>query len=121
MPLAKSAQEQHLEPKPQQLSKSEGIMEYNGVPVDVLRFFNTDFNLPNKDMDKLVDIYSWAKNGLEELTMGNVLQKISSLEVRLGAPHLNESRYDKLWNWVKLESQINDLRKQQEAYKRPTL
>lgn len=84
-----------------------------GVALDLFRFFNIDVrNVENDTVSKLVDINKWAVDGLNEVTVGNIIQKISSLERVLGSPHIGEKRWDKLHNWVRISNIIKDLEKQ---------
>lgn len=93
-------------------------VEWNGVPLELANFFNVSITqADSKTMDMLRDINIWSKN-LPEDTIGDKLQKIRSLESRLGVPSLFESRISKTWNWVKMDFHINELRKRQSAYER---
>jgi hypothetical protein len=67
-------------------------------------------------MKKIREIYQWAKD--ETGSTGNALLKIRSLEMKLGSPHLGESRFGKLWNWIALDLHIKEMEKQKEAYVR---
>ena len=61
--------------------------EWEGIPVDIIRFFNVDMtSVTEKETGRLRDIYDWAKEGEE--TIGDVLQKISRIVNPLGAPAL---------------------------------
>jgi len=121
MGLAKTAEDV----KPKTVSQPEPVnvesaFIYDGIPIDIARYFNEDvFNLPNKEKDKVVDIYNWAKERVgSEGTLGDVMMRISTLERQLGSPALGEKRYDKMWNWVKLSFNIEDLDKRRKALER---
>ena len=93
-----------------------GTLAWEGVPVDVIRMFNVEIGtVHQKDIEKLKDICSWADSKCEEKTIGNIMQKISTLERQLGSPALSEKRWDKIWNWVKISKQIDDLDKRRES------
>lgn len=93
-----------------------GALAWDGVPVDVFRMFSAEIGtLPTKEIGKLKDICDWAGSKCEEVTIGNIMQKISSLESQLGSPAIGEKRWDKMWNWVKINKQIDDLKKRQES------
>lgn len=88
--------------------------DYDGIPIDILRFFNIDLgNIENKVKDQLVAVSKWAFNGVESL--GDGMKKLRDLEIKLGSPRMDETRYGRLFNWVRFESQIQDLKKRQEA------
>lgn len=123
MPIAPSTPQQTVS-KPsepakysQSINKSDlGTISYNGVPVDVFRMFNADIGtVDEKDIGKMNDICKWASSKCEDLTIGNMMQKISSLERQLGSPHIGQNRWDKMWNWVKMNNTIEDLRKRQDS------
>ena len=51
MPLAKSAQPEVQTPQVSPLSKSDGIMSWEGVPIDLFRFFSVELGtIPQKDI-----------------------------------------------------------------------
>ena len=64
----------------------------------------------------MADVYKWAKVKAENGNLGDVLSKISSLDIKLGVGHLTEKKIDKLWNWVKISNQINELETKRNAY-----
>lgn len=63
------------------------------------------------DIARLVD-------GGKGLDIVDIMWEIKNLEGRIGAPPLGMSRLQHLYNFVKIDSQISKLRKQQEAYMR---
>jgi hypothetical protein len=90
---------------------------YDNIPVDVYRFFGTQLGeVSDKDMDKLSLISDYAFREVE--TVGDGLLKLRNLEMKLGSPSLGEKRYDRIFNWVKLQKNIDDMRKRQEALRR---
>lgn len=92
---------------------SQGIDTPIEVSLDVLRFFNADFNADSKTMSKLKDVSDWA---FEEVgTLGDGLLKLKHLEIKLGQPNGSDSRLDKIHRWILLQRHINDLRKRQES------
>lgn len=98
------------------------MMEWEGVPIDLYRQFNVELGtVPGKEIAKLKDIYEWAKTKCEEPTIGNILQRINSIENQLGSPALGDKRWDKIWNWVKISRQMDDLDKRREALRRKWL
>ena len=121
MPIAKSSTIETPPPQVQPLPPPTGIAgyEWEGIPLDVGRMMGISImDADTKTLDKLRDISKWSKEGLLDNTIGNQLQKIRTLEEKLGSPALNETRIDKMWRWVKLASHINELRMRQEAFER---
>jgi len=75
---------------------------------EVYKFFNiTPYDNFNKS--HLSTLSKWA---MEEGSVGTGLKKLMSLELKLGAPALGESRISKLYNWVRLSENINSVRKE---------
>jgi len=89
---------------------------WEDVPVDIYRHFGVELGTTSqKELLKLRDIYKWIEARTEEKTIGNVLTKISVLENELGVPHIGERRYDKIWQWLKLQNHVDELTKRQKA------
>ena len=87
---------------------------FTEVPVDIYRQFGLDIGTAQgKEFDKLKDISKWAFDN--ENTVGDNLMRLKQLQVKLGAPRIGEQSYDKVYNWVKIQGQITDLMKRQEA------
>ena len=94
--------------------QSTADIGWNGVPMSVYRFFNVDFGREEqRNLDQIKEVYNWAKDGISE--EGDMLRKISSLQIRLGAPGVGQQRHTKLYNWVLLNRNITNLLKQREA------
>jgi hypothetical protein len=122
MPIAKSAPapEVTVKVEPTQATESSySNFQWMDVPIDVYRQFSIELGtIPEREVGKIKDIYEWAKSKCDEPTIGNIMQKISSLEQQLGSPALGHQRYDKLWNWVKITKQIDDLDKRRDALRK---
>jgi len=89
-------------------------VHYDQIPIDVYRFFNVNLGTMDKtEITELQEISKWAFNDSE--TVGDALVKLRNLEMKLGLPSGKETRQQKLSNWVRMERQIVDLRKRQEA------
>jgi len=98
-------------------TKTEGTLLYKEVPIDVFRAFEMEMSKVNdREIDRLKDIFSWAKKDSE--TLGDAMQKISRLEHQLGSPAIGETRYNKIWLWVKLQNQKDDLDKRQDTLRK---
>jgi len=124
MPTAKSApapqtnevksEPVHSGDAPQQVGNT---MEFAGIPVDMYRYFGIDLGSGDeKELNKVKEIYEWAKKDSESL--GDAMTKISRLERQLGSPHINETRHTKMWLWVKLTRQMEDLDKRRESMRK---
>ena len=92
--------------------------EISSVPTvawDILRFFNVDFNDLNRGSteEHLKEIEGWTFKDSE--TLGDGLMKLKNLEIQLGVPNDGETRVTKIYNWVKMEKAINDLKLRQRA------
>ena len=93
-----------------------GYQEYHhrGVPIDIYSYFDMPMERSSeKEIERLTDIHSWAMDGVE--TLGDAMQKIRSLETRLGQPGPGMKRSTKLWQWIALKKQIDDRLKRQDA------
>lgn len=120
MPLAKTAVQELSQPAtitpqpPDTLSR----LDIGGVPVDLFRTFDLPLTLPEKEVNKLKDIYEWSKIGLDEPTIGNSLIKIRNLELRLGSASTGKEKINKLWNWVRMAMNMEELKRRQIALER---
>jgi hypothetical protein len=113
--LAKEVPAPEVQQTPTPKFDQSGTMTWEDVPIDIFRHFNLDLGtVEPKSIDKLRTIYAWARD-CEDPTVGNVLQRIASLENKLGSPRMGNDRYDKMWRWIKLQNQINDLQKRQSS------
>jgi len=71
-------------------------------------------NLSDGDTKSLQAIYDYIRGDAKEMTELELLSKVRSLEQRLGLTSLGERRVDKLYRYVKLQSQIEGLEKQRD-------
>ena len=119
MPLVKTAPQPQETPIPAQTPTPTGIasFEWEGIPIDVLRMFNEDMaKIPTKNIEQLRDITAWAKSKCaDEPSIGNILQTISKVQRELGSPAVNEKAYAKVWQFIKIQKAIDDLRNRQES------
>lgn len=87
---------------------------YDGVDISVYGFFDLDVGkASDTEKTRLKDIYDWAMS--ENKSIGDGMQRIRSLETQLGQPPIGTTRLNKLWNWIKISRQIDDLRKRQDS------
>ena len=115
MPIAKST-EPIASPKPfEKVAQSSTSSTIPTVGWDILRFFNIDMSELNRGntQENLKEIEKWAFDGEE--TLGNGLMKLKNLEISLGTPQHGETRHSRIYNWVKMEKHIQDLKLRQRA------
>jgi hypothetical protein len=85
---------------------------HDGVAVDIYRHFNVQMETADsKTKDMLKDVSEWAFEGE---SIGDGLQKIRNLERKLGMSGYRET-YSKVWNWIKLQKQVDELTKRQNS------
>jgi hypothetical protein len=82
---------------------------------DVYRYFSVDpFRNIDSEVERQIDqISSWAKDGSKD--PGETMQKISRLENRLGVPATGETRYAKMYNYLKMANYSLNLEKHKQA------
>lgn len=85
------------------------------IHFDVLRFFGVNFDEINQGdtLEQLKSIEQWAFK--DKSTLGDALGKMRDLEIQLGTPHNNETKYNRMYNWIKMEEHINDIRGRQKS------
>jgi hypothetical protein len=92
---------------------------YAEVPVDFFRYFDLDMGRVTKtELSRLKDVAGWVKERVRDGTLGEQLQEMREVERRLGSSHVTEKRHDRLWNWLRMERHITDMRKRQSALER---
>lgn len=94
-----------------EITPSNNVITQEGVPISVIRYFGIDTRkIDNKDKEQLKEIYIFIKdnpNGLYTI--------LSNIERKLGAPSLGETRFGRIWNYLKLTNQIDNLEKDRKA------
>lgn len=101
---------------PQEPIETTEVLASDGVPLDIGRYFEIDlFKMEEKEKNKLREIYKWAEDEVEEKTLGNILIKIRDLEAKMGMSRMGSERYNRLWNWVKMDKISKEIKKRQEA------
>lgn len=92
---------------------------YKELPLTFYRYFGVDFGkVDSKTHTELNDVYNYVKTQNKTKSMGEILNKVKRLEIKLGAPNVGQSRVSKVWNYVKMSQHINDLEAQREAFRR---
>ena len=121
MSLAKSAESvkaiiagKPSEESQNKLGMTDGELVYASVPIDMFRFFDREVTKATEvELRRLKEISDWV--GGE--TVGEKVSKVSRLERELGVRHMSESRINRVWNFLKLGRQIDDMRLRQDALK----
>lgn len=93
-------------------------LDIGGVPVDVFSAFNVPLSAGEKEVAKLKTIADWARVTTDNGTLGDMLLKIRSLENHLGSPDGLNKRYQKLWEYCKMDMYSRELEKKKEALRR---
>lgn len=89
-------------------------MTYAQVPVDIFRYFDRETsNTSEVELKRLKDIVTWSRGE----SCGDKMSALRSLERELGVRHFSESRINRVWNFLKMGNQIDELRKKQESLK----
>lgn len=89
-------------------------VSFEGVPLDIIRFFDIDTRtMDNKTKEKLNDIYKFSNS--EGKPMGDILQGLKMIEYQMGQSVVGESRYGRIWNYLRVQNTINDLVKQRDS------
>lgn len=71
----------------------------------------------SQESERLGFITKWMKqHGYENKS--DLIAKLGTLEREMGAPNLGESRLGRIYNWLKIDSEIESLMKEREAYRR---
>lgn len=82
-------------------------------PVAGLLGLNTH-DLAPSDVSAIQKIYEFVRGDAKEMTDLELLHKVRELEQKLGMTSVGERRVDKLYRYVKLQSQIDGLSKQRD-------
>ena len=110
---AKSANQEHHETLVAHMPFAQ-VQKPSTIPPDIYRFFGMPMYEEDQSVtNKLEKISKWATGDTE--TMGDALLKLKHLEIELGIPTGNQTRWDKLFNWVRIQETIEELRKKQKA------
>lgn len=119
MPLAQSAQTNTPAPNvPSRIdvptpTNYEANPSFDGVPFEVYRYFNiSPAEAKRDDMRQIKEIFSWANKDKSHIS--DSLFSLRQLENKLGAPNIGETRYSKLYNWVRVSSIVSELESDRE-------
>jgi hypothetical protein len=98
--------------KPTQNIESKPAFTSDNHSYEVFRFFSVD-PFANKDpyvFKQINEISNWAKDGSKD--MGDALWKIRKMENKLGIPANGETRYTKMYNYIKMAKITQSLEKE---------
>lgn len=83
-----------------------------GIPFEVYQYFGVSAEeLDNKESEELKTIFEYASRDSSDI--GDVINTISKLELRLGQPDLDESKINRIFNYASLKLQSDRIRKEQ--------
>lgn len=119
MPIAKSPPSVapiKLDPTPP-IPQGFDSFQYDGVDISLFEMYGIDYS-DEVARGRLKDINNWILNDLEEKTIGNVMMRLRDLDSKLGATPAGEKRINRIWNWLKIRNQIDDMTKRQRALER---
>ena len=77
----------------------------DSIHPELYRYFSVNPIEDGGQADKLSFLNKWA---FEDDSVGKALSKIRSAERKLGSPRVDESRLDKVFNWVRITSHITE-------------
>ena len=93
---------------------TQPVMNIDGAPLDVLRHFDIDYTTADsKEIGKARQVYELLSPGK---TIGDLLISIKEIEGKIGLSGY-ENRLNRVWNYIQINKQIEDLQKRQEAMK----
>lgn len=112
--IVKSVQQITQEPTKISQSTEHMPLSYDGVPIDFLNHFDVGFSeLTVKTKKQLTEIYEILKP--KHQSMGDLLWEIKDIERKLGPTQGQETRYGRIWNWVKISRRIGELEKERQS------
>jgi hypothetical protein len=89
------------------------------IPMEIYAYFgiNDPAEISNSETKRKLNnilAYAWEKTGGGEL--GDLLLAIREVEDGMATPDINSQRYDKVFHYITIQRQINDLEKQRKAF-----
>lgn len=109
--IAKEAPNKKYTPPPKHEEVSQPVI-YKGVPLTLVEYFDVDIRaMSDKTVKQINEIYEFLPDG----NMGDKLVELRKVERKLGQPTLSETRYGRIWNYLKISRNIGNLKKQREA------
>jgi len=82
---------------------------FTNIDLEICHYFNV--NPVERDADpQLRYVNDWAKNGAEGI--GEALQRIRDIELKVGQPALDETRLSRIYNYVRMYNAVTKKEKQ---------
>lgn len=86
----------------------------DGIPIDFIRYFDIDIrNIENRDKSQLQEIYSLLDGA--KRSPSDMLTELRNIQNKLGAPGYHETKFGKIWNYLKITRHINNLEKERKS------
>ena len=115
----KPVEQEEKELKPEQGGESNLTMTDEEVELGELKKY---FNIGEMDFTpeirkQLLFLLGWAaKNGIK--TRGDFLSELKKMEFKLGSPSFNESRIGRLYQYLRLKAQSEEINKELSAFEK---
>ena len=101
--------------KPPSHDIAESPVKIDGVPVSIARHFGIDVGTMEEGTRRyLKDIYEWSMESVSPKSIGNSLQYLRDIRLKLGDTG-STPQFLKIWNWLSINRKINDLLKQRNS------
>lgn len=104
--LAKTSEQAQTQPVVTKTSEAIGVDTKPSIHLELYRYFNINPIEPG-DTNQIAKINGWV---LEKGSLGKGLKELRSLENKLGAPSVGETRVSKLYNYLRMSDSIKSLR-----------
>ena len=103
--IAKTAQPEvsPIKTEPTETKTPISTNAIDGVNLEVYRYFNIN-PLTDKGNEQLKTVNGWAFEDGRKLP--DALMRMRSLELKLGAPALGETKMSKMFNWVRMNNLV---------------
>ena len=118
-PLAKSAPQPVTQvpaqttQQAQPVSNIVNIEGFEGIPFEVYRFFNiTPSSTEANDIKQIKEVYKWSAK--DSTGIGDIMSKMRNLEMKLGSPGVGETRYNKMYNYIRVSNIVDSLHRERE-------
>ena len=96
--MAKVSYAEPAEVEVNQPPLKEQVLLYDGVPLDMIHYFSMD-------MTSLTDVAKKQMGEIYDMLKGSdFIKKLGRMERKVGQPSGGETRYGKLWHWLKLNN-----------------
>jgi hypothetical protein len=85
---------------------SNGIAYYS-----LIHYFDlgSDETLDKKNTEQLELVYNWAKMKTKSDSIQDIIRIVRHIENRIGIPQIGVSRFNHVYNYIKIDSTINEM------------